>query len=138
MGRSVVFMGVAGCGKSTLAAAVARVEGLRLVERDEFHSAVNRDNMSRGIALNDEDRDGWLLSLGEHLKAAPNGIALTCSALKRAYRDRLREASPGLQFVFLDLTDGAALARVRARASHFFSPGLLASPWRNIHSQGSE
>lgn len=120
-------MGVAGGGKSSLAAAVARAEGLPLVEGDDFHSAANRAKMSQGIALNDEDREGWLSILGEQLQAAPQGIALTCSALKRQYRDRLRKASPGLLFVFLDLSREAAQSRIAARPSHFFSTKLVES-----------
>ena len=127
MSKSVVFMGVAGCGKSSLAAAVALAAGLPLVEGDDHHSDANRAKMSQGIALNDEDRDGWLCSLGAQLQAAPSGMALTCSALKRKYRDRLRQASPGLRFVFLDLTREAAQARVAARTSHFFSASLVES-----------
>jgi gluconokinase len=134
MTRSVVFMGVAGCGKSSLAAAVAQVEGLPLVEGDDFHSAASRDKMSRAIALTDEDRVGWLGILGEQLQAAPDGIALTCSSLKRAYRDRLRTASPGLRFVFLDLTREAAQARVAARTSHFFSASLVDSQFAALES----
>lgn len=120
-------MGVAGCGKSSLAAAVARAEGLPLVEGDDFHSAANRAKMNQGIALNDEDRAGWLSILGEQLQAAPHGIALTCSALKRQYRDRLRKASPDLLFIFLNLTREAAQSRVAARPSHFFSAKLVES-----------
>ena len=127
MKRSVVFMGVAGCGKSSLAAAVARAEGLPLVEGDDFHSAANRAKMRAGIALSDDDRDGWLGVMCEKLQKAPEGIALTCSALKKKYRDRLRRASPGLRFVFLALTREMAQARVAARTEHFFSADLVAS-----------
>lgn len=131
-------MGVAGCGKSTLAAAVARDEGLPLIEGDEFHSAANRAKMSQGIALDDEDREDWLGSLGEQLQASPQGVALTCSSLKRKYRDRLRQASPGLRFVFLDLSREAALARVAARASHFFSASLVDSQFAALESPVAE
>ena len=125
--HSVVFMGVAGCGKSSLASAVARAEGLPLVEGDDFHSAANRAKMHAGIALSDEDRNGWLSVLCEQLQMAPQGIALTCSALKKKYRDRLRRASPGLRFVFLALTREMAQERVAARSGHFFSADLVAS-----------
>ena len=91
---SVVFMGVSGCGKSSLAAAVAQVEGLPLVEGDDFHSAANRLKMSRGIALNDDDREGWLNLLGEQLRSSPDAIVLTCSSLRKKYRECLRQASP--------------------------------------------
>ena len=125
-------MGVAGCGKSSLAAAVALAEGLPLVEGDDHHSAASRVKMSQGIALTDDDRDGWLRILGAQLQASPQGIALTCSALKRQYRDRLRQASPGLRFVFLDLTREGAQARVTARTSHFFSSSLVDSQFEAL------
>jgi gluconokinase len=103
MDKYIVVMGVAGCGKSSLGAALALAEGLPLVEGDDFHSPANRAKMSQGIALTDADRDGWLDILGQQLQAHPGGMVLTCSALKRRYRDRLRQARPGLRFVFLDI-----------------------------------
>lgn len=138
MNQSVVFMGVAGCGKSSLAAAVARAQGLRLVEGDDFHSPANREKMRRGIALTDEDRAGWLEGLGVQLAAAPEGLALTCSALKHRYREVLRAASPGLRFVFLDLSREEAQARVGARTSHFFSPDLVESQFAALEPPRDE
>ena len=135
---SLVFMGVAGCGKSTLAAAVAQAQGLRLLEGDEFHSPANRAKMSQGVPLDDTDRDGWLHSLGDQLRAAPDGMALTCSALKRKYRDRLREASPGVCFIFLDLSREAALVREGARAAHFFSASLVDSQFEALERPDGE
>ena len=134
MHTSIVFMGVAGCGKSSLAAAVAQAEGLPLVEGDDFHSAGNRDKMARGVALTDADRDAWLDTLEDQLRQAPAGIALTCSALKRIYRERLRRAAPGLRFVFLDLDRDAALARVAGRSAHFFSASLVDSQFATLES----
>src|SRR3990167_3194710 len=99
----LVIMGVAGCGKSSLGRALAEALSLPLVEGDDFHSPESRDKMSRGVALTDADRDGWLDTLGEQLLSRPDGAVLTCSALKRAYRERLRAARPGLRFVFLDI-----------------------------------
>jgi gluconokinase len=131
---SVVFMGVSGCGKSSLGAAVAADLGRRLVEGDDFHAPASRDKMSRGIALTDADRDQWLTTLADLLAAEP-GVLLTCSALKRRYRDRLRAASLGLRFVFLDLRLEQAQRRVAARAgSHFFSPTLVRSQFDTLES----
>lgn len=127
-------MGVAGCGKSSLAAAVAQAEGLPLIEGDDFHGPANRDKMSRGIALTDADRDDWLAALAVQLRDAPQGIALTCSALKRSYRERLRSAAPGLRFVFLDIDRDAALARVAGRNAHFFSASLVDSQFATLES----
>lgn len=138
MSNSIVFMGVAGCGKSTVAAAIAQVLDLPLIEGDDFHSENNRLKMSRGIPLNDDDRDHWLLTLCQELQKAPQGIVLTCSALKRKYRDRLRQASPGVRFVFLDLTCEEAQARVAARSAHFFSPDLVVSQFAALESPVDE
>lgn len=131
--KSIVIMGVAGCGKSSLGVVVAQATGLPLVEGDDHHSAANRDKMSRGIPLTDADRDGWLGALCEQLRAHPDGVVLTCSALKMAYRDRLRQAAPGLRFVFMDIHREQAQARVVARAAtHFFSTALVDSQFATL------
>lgn len=126
--RHLVIMGVAGCGKSSVGAAAAQALGLPLIEGDVFHSAGNLAKMSAGIALDDADRRGWLAALGRELQAHPHGAVLTCSALKRAYRDQLRAACPGLRFAFLAIGRDEAQARVAGRgATHFFSVDLVAS-----------
>jgi gluconokinase len=125
-------MGVAGCGKSTVGAAIAAAESIPLVEGDDFHSAASRDKMARGIALNDDDRAAWLDVLGTKLASHTQGVVLTCSALKRAYRDRLRAAAPGLRFVFLAIDREAARERVGSRGAHFFSPHLVDSQFATL------
>jgi gluconokinase len=136
---ALVVMGVAGCGKSSLGQAIARAEGLPLIEGDDFHSAANKARMSAGTPLTDADREGWLATLGEQLAAHPQGAVLTCSALKRAYRERLRAASPGLRFVFLEIDREAAAQRVAARAAtHFFSAGLVASQFQALEPPAGE
>jgi gluconokinase len=135
MKMDLVVMGVAGCGKSSLAAAFAHAQALPLIEGDAFHSAESVDKMSCGIALTDADRAGWLDRLGAELQAHPHGVVLTCSALRRAYRERLRAASPGLRFAFLEIDREAALARVNARAGeHFFSASLVDSQFATLES----
>ena len=139
MTNSLVIMGVAGCGKSSLGAAVAQATGLTLVEGDDYHSPASRAKMSQGIALLDADRDGWLTTLGEQLRAHPEGLVLTCSALKRTYRERLRQAAPGLRFVFLDIGREQAQARVAARAAqHFFSTSLVNSQFATLEDPTGE
>ena len=134
MTDSLVIMDVAGCGKSSLGAAVATASRLPLVEGDDFHSAASRDKMARGIALLDSDRDGWLSALGEQLHEHPAG-----SALKKSYRDRLRLARPGLRFVFMEISRTDALARVAARGNeHFFSPSLIDSQFDTLESPVGE
>ncbi|MDP1902226.1 MAG: gluconokinase, GntK/IdnK-type [Rubrivivax sp.] len=138
MQGSVVIMGVAGCGKSSLAAAVAAGEGMAVIEGDDHHSPGSREKMRLGIALTDADRAGWLASLANVLRAHPHDRVLTCSALRRSYRDLLREAAPGLRFVFLDISREAAGARIAARADHFFSPRLVDSQFATLESPVGE
>ena len=138
MKHSVVVMGVAGCGKSSLGVALAQAEGVRLIEGDEFHPASNRDKMRQGIALTDEDRWGWLDRLGAELRARSEPAVLTCSALKRAYRDRLRAAVPGLRFVFMEIDRASARARLEARSAHFFSPSLIDSQFAALEAPMDE
>ena len=134
----LVVMGVAGCGKSSLGAAVAAAEHLPLIEGDDFHSPASREKMSRGVALTDEDRAQWLQVLGTQLAAHPQGVVLTCSALKRAYRERLRAAAPGLRFVFLEIDRAAAQERVASRGAHFFSATLVDSQFATLESPVGE
>lgn len=124
---SLVVMGVSGCGKSHIGALVAQRLGLPLIEGDEFHSEANRALMREGVPLTDAHRADWLARLGAELASRPGGAVLTCSALKAAYRDRLRAAAPGLRFAWLDLAPGAAGARVAQRAEHFFPATLVAT-----------
>jgi gluconokinase len=139
MNKFIVIMGVAGCGKSSLGAALASAEGLPLVEGDDFHGAANRAKMSQGIALTDADREGWLDILGQQLQAHPLGLVLTCSSLKRSYRDQLRKARPELRFVFLEISRDEAQARVVARsATHFFSTSLVDSQFATLESPVGE
>jgi gluconokinase len=138
VGVRIVIMGVAGCGKSSLGAAVAAAEHLPLIEGDDFHSADSRAKMARGTALTDQDRAAWLRTLGEQLAAHPRGVVLTCSALKRAYREQLREAAPGLLFVFLDIARADAQERVAGRGAHFFNATLVDSQFATLESPVGE
>ena len=134
----VVVMGVAGCGKSSLGAALALAEGAQLIEGDAHHSDSNREKMRRGIPLDDADRAGWLDTLAAELAARGANTVLTCSALKRAYRDRLRAAAPALRFVFMDIDPESARARIETRDAHFFSPSLVASQFAALESPVGE
>ena len=135
----VVVMGVAGCGKSSLGSALAQAESLPLIEGDDHHSPTSREKMRQGIALTDADREGWLTTLGQLLQTRPQGAVLTCSALKKVYRDRLRHACPGLRFVFLEIERASASQRVAARAgTHFFSSALVDSQFATLESPVGE
>ena len=131
-------MGVAGCGKSVVGALLSERLGLPLVEGDDFHPSGNIQKMREGVPLTDADRAGWLQRLGEELRALPKGAVLTCSALKRSYRDALRAAVPDLHFLHLSLSPHQALERVAARTDHFYPPSLVASQFEALEDPGQE
>lgn len=138
---AIVVMGVAGCGKSCVGSAIADYSGGRLIEGDAFHPAANIRKMSAGTPLDDDDRAGWLIRLGEELQAtikAGERPILTCSALKKRYRDALRRAVPGLGFVFLDLSAQEAERRVLARPGHFMPASLIESQFAALESPQGE
>jgi gluconokinase len=134
----VVVMGVAGCGKSLVGAELASRLSLPLVEGDDFHPERNIQKMRDAVPLTDEDRADWLQELGRQLQAHPGGAILTCSALKRSYRDVLRRAVPDLHLVHLSLSSHQALERVAARTDHFYPPSLVASQFATLEDPSGE
>ncbi|MDQ6684035.1 MAG: gluconokinase [Pseudomonadota bacterium] len=125
---AVVVMGVAGCGKSTVGSALAAELALPFVDGDSLHSAANVAKMRAGTPLDDADRAPWLERIGDCLgdsRSAPAGIVVACSALKRAYRDRLRAAAPTLRFVFLDVALPLLEARLATRHGHYMPATML-------------
>lgn len=134
----IVVMGVAGCGKSSLGQAIARALGVTLVEGDDHHLPGSQDKMRNGIALDDADRLPWLARLGELLAGQPGHAVLSCSALKRRYREQLRQAVPGLQFVYLEIDLHSAAQRVQARAGHLFPGSLVASQFAALEAPQDE
>ena len=135
----IVVMGVSGCGKSSLGAALAGPRALPLIEGDDFHAATSVAKMSAGIPLDDADRIGWLDTLGRQMSQRRHGAVLTCSALKRDYRERLRAAVPDLRFVFLKLTRDEAERRVAGRAGeHFFQASLVANQFATLETPEGE
>jgi gluconokinase len=136
---SLVVMGVSGCGKSSVGAAVAGALSVPLIEGDDFHPPANVAKMAAGIALDDADRREWLAVLAIELAAHSAGAVLTCSALKRSYREVLRSANPGLRFVHLGISRDDALQRVAARAGeHMFPPSLVDSQFAALESPAGE
>ena len=134
----VVVMGVAGCGKSSLGERCAQACQLPLLEGDDFHSADNVAKMRNGTPLNDADRALWLGELAAQLQAHPQGAVLTCSALRRRYRDQLRQAVPGLRFLFLSLSEAQSCERVAARSEHLFPVSLVASQFETLEPPTKE
>ena len=132
--RHVVVMGVAGTGKTSIGRAVAEQLGAVFVEGDEYHPTANIDKMSSGIPLNDDDRRPWLETLArkiQDLDADGERSVTACSALRRLYRDWLREGHPDLFFVHLHTDYDVLLDRMRKR-EHFMPPSLLQSQFDTL------
>ncbi|NKK71131.1 AAA family ATPase [Rhizobium leguminosarum bv. viciae] len=133
---AVIVMGVSGCGKSSVGERIAAENGLPFLEGDQLHPAGNVEKMARGIPLTDDDRLPWLDRIGEEIKTAQKasqGLVVSCSALKRSYRDRLRQAGDGrLAFVFLEGAYDLLLSRMKARQGHFMPATLLDSQLQTL------
>ena len=128
-------MGVSGSGKSLIGAGLARALGVDFVEGDEYHSAENVERMSRGIPLTDEDRARWLRSLAARIreaKKAGSGLVISCSALKRSYRDILRADAAELRFVYLKGGRELIAQRLAGRRGHFMPLSLLESQFTTL------
>lgn len=125
-------MGVSGAGKSTVAEILARRLGWQEAEADDFHPAANVAKMHDGIPLTDEDRKPWLAALRDWINAAPGSVVLTCSALKRSYRDVLRSADARVEFLHLDGDREVIRRRITARTGHFMPASLLDSQFATL------
>jgi gluconokinase len=138
----MVVMGVSGCGKTSVGEAIARHLGAAFIEGDSLHPQANIAKMSAGIPLTDADRFPWLDRIGAEIARAAGGgerIVLSCSALKKIYRDRLRAFAEGrLIFVFLDGSEDLLAARMRGRTGHFMPPSLLASQLATLEDPTGE
>jgi carbohydrate kinase (thermoresistant glucokinase family) len=121
-------MGVTGSGKSTLGKALARALGWQFVEGDTLHPAANIKKMVAGKPLDDEDRVPFLANVAQALaQSRSHGIVVSCSALKRSYRDQIRTGDPDVLFVLPVLTRAQLQERLQGRAAHFMPPSLLDS-----------
>jgi len=122
----VVVMGVTGSGKSTVGEALAKRMRLPFADADDFHSPENVAKMHAGTPLTDEDRLPWLRAIGEWLsERRDTGAVVTCSALRRAYRDILREKAPDVVFLHLDGEKETVRERVAHRPGHFMPASLV-------------
>lgn len=127
---TLIFMGVAGSGKTTVAKLFAERTGAIFYEGDDFHPPSNVDKMRQGIPLTDDDRTVWLRRLGEMIArslAKSELAAFTCSALKATYREQLQGDDPRVRFVFLTGPFALIEERLKARTGHFMPSTLLAS-----------
>ncbi|RLL70595.1 gluconokinase [Streptomyces sp. Z26] len=133
--RVVVVMGVSGTGKSTVGELVAEALGVPYAEADAFHPEANIAKMSAGTPLDDADRAPWLDAIGAWAAdrtARGLGGVVSCSALKRRYRDRLRAADPALFFLHLDGSRELVAERLAGRRGHFMPRALLDSQFADL------
>src|SRR6267378_6043097 len=136
----IIIFGVSGAGKTTVGKMLAEQLGWRFLEADDFHPAANIEKMRNGHPLTDEDRWPWLDCLRkqiEQLFFAGENAVLACSALKRAYRDRLR-VSDEVKFVFLRGDRMRIIEQLRHRHGHFMNPALLASQFEDLEEPRAE
>ena len=123
-------MGVSGSGKTAIGSQLARALGVEFVEGDAYHPPANVEKMSAGIPLTDADRKGWLQAIARRLRLANDngtGVVVSCSALKRSYRDAIRAGAGPVQFVFLRGRRELIAQRMRSRKGHFMPASLLES-----------
>lgn len=128
--RTIAVIGVSGSGKSTIACSLAQRLDFDFCEADDLHSPGNIDKMRRGQPLSDVDRIPWLRAVGRAILDARrnrHGIVVACSALRRDYRDIIREYDSSTYFVLLEGTQDLISSRIASRSHDFMSPSLLPS-----------
>jgi gluconokinase len=128
--KRYVMMGVSGAGKTRIGPMFAGALGIEFLEGDTLHSPKNVQRMAAGIPLTDEDRRDWLLAIAARLREARRagiGLVVSCSALKRTYRDLLRSGDSDVQFVYLRGSRALIAQRLAERHGHFMPPSLLDS-----------
>jgi gluconokinase len=136
-GPSVV-MGVSGSGKSTVGAALAQRLRAPFADADDFHPEANVAKMTAGHALDDDDRRPWLEAIGIWLADHEQGGVMTCSALKRTYRDQLRTHAPETTFVHLHGDRDVITKRQATRPGHFMPASLLDSQFETLEPLGPD
>ena len=138
---AIIVMGVSGSGKSTIGALLAERLGWPFADADGFHPPENVAKMAAGTPLTDEDRWPWLDAIAAHIGAARQAgrpVVVACSALRRAYRDRLRAGHGDLIFLHLSGAPEVIAARQAARQGHFMPPSLMASQFATLEDTGDE
>ncbi|WP_442932257.1 gluconokinase [Mycobacterium sp. 050134] len=131
-------MGVSGSGKSTVGAALARRLRVPFVDADSLHPPANIAKMAAGEPLDDDDRHPWLDKVGRWLADHPDGGVVSCSALKRKYRDQLRALCPEAEFLYLRGSAEVIGRRLSARTGHFMPPALLQSQLAALEPLGAD
>jgi gluconokinase len=136
IGRPVVVMGVSGSGKSTVGMLLAKRLGFVFVDGDDLHPIVNKQKMARAIPLTDDDRVPWLDAIAMVLQQ--KDVVVACSALKRSYRDRLRNGRTELYFIHLSGSREILQQRLILRRHEFMPPALLDSQLSTLEIPGAD
>jgi gluconokinase len=135
----LIVMGVSGCGKTTIGEMLAERLKCDFADADSFHSQANKDKMHKGIPLTDDDRWPWLAAIRASIvekQADGTTHVYACSALKRVYRDILRDGDTDVTFVYLKGTPELLQERIKTRKGHFFDPKLLQSQLDTLEPPG--
>lgn len=127
VGRPVVVMGISGSGKTTIGRRLADRLGVPFADADDLHSAAAVAKMAAGVPLDDADRWPWLDRVGDWLAVHETGGVMSCSALRRGYRDRLRQCCGSVVFVYLAVDEDTAKDRMRSRTDHYMPATLVSS-----------
>ncbi|MEX0277618.1 MAG: gluconokinase [Ruegeria sp.] len=126
--RCYVLMGVSGCGKSSVGVALSALCQMEFIDGDDLHPRVNIDKMASGQPLDDADRAPWLATVGRVMAQSSGPVVIGCSALKKKYRDWIRNEVPEpVHFLHLDAPRDVLARRVASRSGHFMPPSLLDS-----------
>ena len=136
-GQCIILMGVSGTGKSTVGQALAHALGAKFIDGDDLHPRNNIVKMATSQPLNDEDRQPWLTRIADvifSLEQKNESGVLVCSALKKRYRDRLREGNAKLRFLWLTGDYDCILQRMRQRKGHFMPEALLRSQFAALET----
>jgi len=138
MPTSLIVMGVAGAGKTTLARALAERLGWAFLDADALHPPANVEKMRAGIPLGDADRAPWLAAVAAWMDAEAGPSVVACSVLKRAYRAALTEGRPDARLVYIDASPELVATRVAERADHYFPASLIASQFQSLEPPGPD
>ncbi|MCP5144493.1 MAG: gluconokinase [Gammaproteobacteria bacterium] len=139
MTSAIVVMGVSGCGKSTLGRGIAKALGWQFIEGDMLHPPANIEKMTAGIPLDDADRWPFLANVAEAIKAAGGAdVVVSCSALKRIYRDDIRARAGSVTFVLPLMSRAQLLQRLQARKNHFMPVSLLETQLETLELPGAD
>lgn len=136
--RIILVMGVSGAGKTSIGAALAQRLGCAFLDADDLHPKVNVEKMRAGQPLTDADRGPWLAAIGAWMDRQTGDAVVACSALKRAYRDQLRDGRPGFRLIYLKGDEALIAQRLEMRRGHYWPGSLLASQFEALEPPAAD